>query len=118
MLKVYSATDSHNDGDVVYFPHSDYGIHGADGQLIKKVRNAISNRDEQPTTVRLPTGRYKVVAEADYYGHVEVPVVIEGGRLTEVHLDGRWKAPNVSVADAKLVRFPSGRVVGWRAMLP
>jgi hypothetical protein len=118
MLKVYSATDSYNDGEVLYFPHTDYKLVDTDRQIIKKVRNAISNRDEQPTTVRLPVGLYTVVAEADYYGQVEVPVVIEGGRVTEVHLDGRWKAPAVAVADDQLVRFPSGRVVGWRAMSP
>jgi hypothetical protein len=117
VLTVHSATERHSSGDIHYFPHSDYEVFSTDGRLIQKVRNALSSYDEDPVTVRLPTGRYTVVADDEYAGPVEVPVVIRTGRLTEVHLDGDWKPPAVAVADDKLVRFPSGRVIGWRAIM-
>ena len=115
-LKVYSATDAHGDGDTVYYPHTAYSIYSEDGKLVKKVRNANSSTDEEPDLVTLPEGSYAVEAEAEHQASVKVPVIIEGGRLTSVHLDGDWKGKDVEEVDkADLVKLPDGEVVGWRA---
>jgi hypothetical protein len=39
--------------------------------------------------VSLPPGQYRVKAESEFEGDVEVPVVIEGGRTTIVDLQHR-----------------------------
>jgi len=48
-LKVYTATEDHDDGDVHYFPHTSYTVYSEDGKtVVKKVGNAISIHDEDP----------------------------------------------------------------------
>lgn len=80
--------------------------------------NHIGLNDESPTVVRLPEGHYKILAEADGFGRVTVPVVIQWGKLTEVNLEtwGRKKTPIID--EAAVVQLPNGYVVGWRAELP
>jgi hypothetical protein len=41
---------------------------------------------EIPQVVQLPAGRYKLVAEADGLGKVNVPLQIDNGTLTKVFL--------------------------------
>ncbi len=56
-LKVYSATEEHQDGDNTYrYPHTGYRIYARDGRLFKGVRNAIGSSDEDPADVILPSG--------------------------------------------------------------
>ena len=55
-LKVYSATDKVNDGDVWYFPHSSYAVYAIGGKLVRKVENHNSYSDEIPQVVTLPAG--------------------------------------------------------------
>jgi IS5 family transposase len=115
-LKVYSATEDHNDGDVHYFPHTSYTIYSAEGKIVKKVANAIGIHDEDPALAEIPAGTYTVLAESEYYGMVKVKVVIEPGKLTTVNL--RHNEPSQrdpSKRNNDLVRLPNGSVVGWRA---
>jgi hypothetical protein len=114
-LQVFTGTEAHNDGDVFYYPHTGYRLLTANEQLFKTVRNSIGIHDETPAFVKLPAGTYIVVAEGDYYGFVRVPVVIEPGKTTVVHLDGDWKGPAGKAAEADLVKLPNGEIVGWRA---
>jgi hypothetical protein len=86
-LKVYSATDKFKDGDAWYFPHSSYAIYTTDGKLLKSVGNHISRTDEIPEIVALPVGSYTVVARAEKYGSVRVPVAIKEGQRTILDLD-------------------------------
>ncbi|MGA3266332.1 MAG: hypothetical protein ABSE16_05870 [Verrucomicrobiota bacterium] len=48
------------------------------------------------------------------YLWVDVPVVIEAGRTTRVHLDDAWQLPP-DAPTTKLVSLPGGHPVGWRA---
>ncbi|HSY18786.1 MAG TPA: hypothetical protein VK815_10650 [Candidatus Acidoferrales bacterium] len=113
-LQVFSDTETHVIGDgPPYYPHTGYNIYDQSGARIKYVPNHIGNMDESPTLVRVPAGNMKIVAESSAYGRVTVPVVIEGGRTTVVHLDREWQ-PSSNAASNKLVRLPDGEAVGWR----
>jgi hypothetical protein len=96
--------------------HSDYAILTADGKLLQNVHNDNGTSVEGPKEVLLPAGRYQVVARANGYGDVTVPVVIGAKQITTVHLEGGnpWgsKAPS---KQANPVRLPDGEIVGWRA---
>ena len=86
-LLVYSATDPFNDGDLVFNAHSSYSVYTPDGKLFKNVENHISQSDELPQTVSLPSGSYTVVARSEKDGYVNVPVMTKNGRRTTVDLD-------------------------------
>ena len=119
-LQVFSSlteqSDNQNQGsdDPVWYQHTGYGIYSLDGKLVERVDNAKGHYSEAPLRVSLPAGRYLVRAEAEDYVSVEVPVVIERGRTTRVHLDDNWKlAPGTP--GRELVSLPNGNPVGWRA---
>ncbi len=89
-LVVYTDTESPiNTGDLQYYPHTAYKIYHRDGTLYKSVRNHFSERDEQPTRVSLPPGRYTIVGKSETQGDVAVPVVISALRTTVVNLEKR-----------------------------
>jgi hypothetical protein len=96
--------------------HSDYSLVAADGTRLQTIHNDNGTSVEGPKAVLLPAGEYRVVALANGYGTVTVPVVVEVNQTTTVHLEGGnpWgsKAPS---AKAKPVRLPDGEIVGWRA---
>jgi hypothetical protein len=115
-LKVYSATENHNDGDTHYFPHTSYSVYSEDGKIVKKVANAISIHDEDPALAEVPAGTYTVLAESEYYGMVKVKVVIEQGKLTTVNLEyNKPSQRDPSKRNNDFVRLPNGSIVGWRA---
>ena len=114
-LKVYSATEQFDTGDnTYYYPHTDYVIYDAGGRVLKCVRNHVGIMDEDPALVRLPAGSYKVAAEDSGYGRIRVPVVVESGQTTTIHLDRAWDPP-AHAAASELIRLPDGEYVGWRA---
>src|SRR5438093_7903051 len=86
-LKVFSLRGIFNDEGVNYHPHTDYAIYAGDGKRVKQVQNKIYAYDEEPASVSLPAGSYTVEALAKGYAHVQVPVIIEAGRLTSVDLE-------------------------------
>jgi hypothetical protein len=101
---------------VHYFPHTGYTVYSDDGKIVKKVANAISVHDEDPTLAEVPAGTYTVLAESEYYGMVKVKVVIEPGKLTTVNLEyNKPSHRDPSKSNNDLVRLPNGSVVGWRA---
>lgn len=112
-LEVFSDTDTIRDGDgPPYHPHTGYSIKDESGKLVQYVPNHIGDMDESPAMVTIPAGNYKIVAESSAYGRVTVPVMIQEGRTTVVHLDRDWQPPtNVSKND--LVYLPNGEAVGW-----
>jgi hypothetical protein len=118
-LKVYSATEEeHTVGNqTAYFKRSPYIIYSSDGREIKNVNdNNTSEFLPLPRAVELPPGNYRVKAlEAVGFGEpVSVPVVIESGRTTEVHLNGHWQPPS-DAPKKVLVLAPAGFPIGWRA---
>jgi hypothetical protein len=86
-LIVYSATEASNDGDVMYYTHTDYELYSARGVFLKKIRNSIVKGDETPERVPLAPGRYLVEAQSEADGIVRVPVVVADGRTTVVNLE-------------------------------
>jgi len=88
-LKVYSATDESNDGDLRYYPHSSYIIYTTDGKLVRTVENHVSSSDEAPDVVALPGGSYVVTARSERDGDVQIPVGVAPGQLTVLNLEGK-----------------------------
>jgi hypothetical protein len=117
-LQVFSATQTRTaenteaDYNGYFYPHSSYEIKDDSGQTVKYVRNRANFMDESPDVVRLPAGHYNVVAESTCCGLVTVPVVIEQGKTTAVHLDGNWMPPRKTSPD-QLVGLPDGAIAGW-----
>jgi hypothetical protein len=98
--------------------HTDYLILTQDGKTLLHVRNALNPADPMPTRVTLPPGRYQVEAQAGRHRvtglNLRIPVVIEPGKITVVHLSGKWE-PRGHFTNADVVRLPDGRIVGWLA---
>ena len=89
-LKVFSSTersDSIDNEDVQFYPHSAYWIYDKTGSRIKTVQNHGTAPEEGPATVELKPGTYTVRAYSDGQGLVTVPVIIKRAQTTSVHLD-------------------------------
>ena len=112
-LRVFSATETHMDGDIAYNPHKGYRILSDSGKMLHYVNNHIGTMDESPSIVTIPAGHYQIVADAEGYGRVTVPVEIRGGKTTVIHLERNWKP--TPGATGNLVRLPGGEAVGWSA---
>ncbi len=113
-LRVYSATEWTTESDgPSQLSYTNYQIDAADGSLFRQVING----DYEPTRVILPNGTYTVVASSDTSGEVSVPVAIETGKLTVVHLEREndWQEASAGIRSADLVRLPNGQPVGFRA---
>ncbi|HWH70085.1 MAG TPA: hypothetical protein VNT26_11920 [Candidatus Sulfotelmatobacter sp.] len=117
-LVVFSAYDSlaHFSSLPGRLFYTDYNIYSADGKLLQRVHNDNGSSMEGPRKVHLPPGQYRVMARANGYGQVSVPVVIGAHQVTTVHLegDGRWRG-NQPGTPTNPVRLPDGQIVGWRA---
>jgi virulence-associated protein VagC len=117
-LVVFSAFDPHADfNDLPYLRHyTDYKISSADGTLQQTVHNNNGQLVEGPKSLELPVGSYRVVAHANGYGLVTVPVVIQSNQVTIVHLEGSASWPNnAALLGSNPVRLPNGEIAGWRA---
>ncbi len=117
-LVVYTAYDVNAIGIGDYEErrhYSDYRILADDGKLLRIVHNDVG--PIRPAThVTLPAGTYRVVANANGYGTVTVPVVIGSNRLTVVHLEGGASWSDMAAdSQASAVRLPDGEIIGWRA---
>ncbi len=121
-LVVYSALDSRPvSTDSLYRDrYTGYTIKSADDrEILKKVRNDNGRLLGNPEKVELPVGTYRVQAEANGYGQVEVPVTIKPHQVTAVHLEGAFWWPRASqIFESDPVRLPRGEIVGWRATAP
>jgi hypothetical protein len=117
-LVVFSAFDAHADfNDLPYLRHyTDYKITCRDGRLVQTVHNANGTLLEGPKRVQLPVGAYCVIARANGYGVVTVPVIIQANQVTPVHLEGSPAWQNGSqLSQSNPVRLPDGEIAGWRA---
>jgi hypothetical protein len=117
-LEVFSATEKSLPTDsedhwVCDLP-TGYEIYDASGKDYKFVANHLDNMDEWPDTVQLPAGHYTVEARSRYCGVVTVPVTIEKGKTTVVHLDDNWSPPK-GTPQANIVFLPDGSAVGWHS---
>jgi hypothetical protein len=94
---------------------SDYKILSETGALLRAVHNDSGTILQQPAAVPLPAGQYQVLARANGYGTVTVPVVIEAQRSTVLHLEGGSWPRRASLNRTNFVRLPDGQVIGWRS---
>ena len=122
-LEVFSCqteqSDNQNQGsrDPTWYQHTDYYLYDQQQTLIKHVRNSLGHYETAPRRLALPAGRYFIKAQAEDYLWVKVPVTIEDGRITRVHLDDQWRQPG-DASTKQLVCLPNGYPVGWRADPP
>jgi hypothetical protein len=114
-LSVFSAGDFGTPGDELAQYHSGYWLYAADGKRLKYINNRAGSQGREPARVSLPPGRYKVLARAAAFGIVTVPVVLEAGKTTFVHLDGSELTGASRTATAEFVSLPDGLIIGWRA---
>jgi hypothetical protein len=115
---VHQYDDQNQGGDGIsgWQQHTDYSIYDLHGKPVLHVFNETGHYAETPKQIALPVGKYLVKAQAKDYFWVPVPVEIEAGRTTKVHLDDNWEIPANTSKDV-LVRLLSGTPVGWRAEL-
>lgn len=119
ILKVYSAKEQEqNVGfEFPYDQRTDYYIYDSTG---KETQHIIDNNrghfEAIPRGIQLPPGKYnvKALAAVGLGEWITVPVVIESGRTTEVHLNGAWRPPT-GTPQHDLVQSPGGFPMGWRA---
>jgi hypothetical protein len=119
-LRVFSATEEENDVgfETPYDQRTDYYIYAANGKEIRRVLNNNKGHfEDRPRGIRLPPGTYRIkaLAAVGLGEWVIVPVVIEPGRTTGVHLNGHWRPPANTPKD-ELVPSPAGFPMGWRAV--
>jgi hypothetical protein len=111
-LQVFSAmlerTEAYNP---VWFQHTDYTLYDLNGKALRHVHNVTGNYAQDPPAISLPPGRYIVKAQAHDYLAVRVPVVIDPGRITRVHLNGDWQPTYTD--KTQVVALPTGTPVGW-----
>jgi hypothetical protein len=115
-LLVYSADDAIETADADHPHHRRYLIRSESGTELRTVLNQSGPFGQDPQEIALPPGHYLVDTSATNFGPVRVPVVIEQGRLTVVHLDG--DAESDPVPEASAVRLPNGNMIGARATGP
>ncbi|MGO8838652.1 MAG: hypothetical protein ACLQAH_11725 [Limisphaerales bacterium] len=117
-LVVYSAYDvdaNWNARDPRRPVYSNYKIFFPDGNLLRAVHNDSGTMLQDAKPVELPRGKYRVVARANGYGRVTIPVVIEACQTTVLHLEGGGSWSNeAEFNQTNAVRLPDGQIVGWR----
>jgi hypothetical protein len=114
-LQVFSSLAGRSEGDnPTWYQHTDYYIYSMQGKLMEHVDNTTGYYASTPPAIALAAGNYLVKAQAEDYLWVDVPVVIERGRTTRVHMDDNWKPP-AATPKRELVSMPNGNPVGWRA---
>jgi len=114
-LVVYSALEV-ADPVTAYFPtHSGYSVYDSAGKLVRRVDNRGGSFYQDPASVALPAGSYKVEGRATNAGVVLVPVIIEENKTTVVDLEGATLPQHRASGAGQWVRLPDGQVVGARA---
>jgi hypothetical protein len=117
-LLVYSAYEVNADfnaRDPNRPEYSDYKILTSDGKLLQRVHNNSGTILQDAVTVELSPGKYNVIARANGYGYVTVPVMIVTQQNTILHLEGGGFWPDESTFNqTNAVRLPDGQIIGWK----
>ncbi len=122
-LMVFSAFEtglpSPNEVDEYNNHYSDYEIRHEGGTLVAKVKNRSGALGAGPAKIELATGSYELIAEANGYSRVAIPISIARDQMTAIHLEGGGMPAHQSeFSEMFLVRVPDGRIVGWCAKAP
>jgi hypothetical protein len=114
-LEVFSAVTGRGEGnDPTWNKHTDYYLCDAQGRTLEHVRNSPGHYAQRPRLINLPAGKYIVKARGKDMLRADVPVIIQAGETTSVHLDGNWQPP-AGTAPTELVYDPEGRPIGWQS---
>jgi hypothetical protein len=114
-LAVYSAFDTSMNVEDPRTPrHSDYNLLSTDGKVLQHVSNHTITFSDEPATVALKPGTYRIEARAARRGNVVVTAVIKANRVTAIYLDDSQPRTN-DTAQSSFVFLPSGEIVGWKA---
>ena len=118
-LTVYSAYEVNadfNSRDPYRPEYSDYKICTEDGTLLQRVHNDSGTALQDPAGVQLPAGKYRVIARANSCGWVTIPILIQPGRETVLHLEGgvQWPGDTQSTK-TNAVRLQDSRIIGWKS---
>jgi len=81
--------------------------------VLRRVRNLSGSFYQDPESVQLLVGTYKVQARAVNCGWVVLPVMVEDGETTVVYLDGEASPPDGETGEG--IRLPNGQIIGSRA---
>ncbi len=116
-LEVFSALEPQSEGDTPFwYQHEDYVVRNLKGKRVRYVDNSVGYYESAPRIISLPPGRYRVRANAADGRQADIPVVIEPGRITRVHLDDHWSPPP-DAPQREFVFDSHGTPVGWHADL-
>ncbi len=86
-LVVETETEPVLDGGIYYFPHLPYEILTRHGELLRRVRNHLSQNDEDPSKVLLPPGTYLIRAERRNGSPIDFFVTVEAGLTTRIDVE-------------------------------
>ena len=112
-LEVYSALEGRSEGNnPAWYQPTGYDLCDAHGKPICHVNNTTGNYARSPRPLALPAGKYLVKAQGKADQWLEVPVWIEHGRTTRIHLADGWKPPP-QTSPTQLVFAPPHDPVGW-----
>jgi hypothetical protein len=114
-LEVHSKTELNNDGGIDYYYHTSYIVCTPQGTRVRSIANHAGLTDEAPALTRLPVGNYVVYAQAEGYGTIQVPVRIEGSRVTAIFLERAGVPLTTTLPVDEAVRLPDGRIIGRKA---
>jgi hypothetical protein len=111
-LVVYTPDNFVDANDAGHPRHQAYVLLKPDGSVVERIANLSGPFGQDPEVVPLPPGRYLVDAWAINFGPVSVPVQIDRGRTTTVHLDGESEPSLAAVSPSEVVSLPDGQRVG------
>jgi hypothetical protein len=117
-LEVYSALENEPQFDArpYHRRYSDYRIQNSKGEELRRIHNDNDTILDGPARVELPPGSYRVIARANGYGLIAIPVLICPSQVTTIHLEGSatWRNRKL-LEESNPVRLPGGEIAGWRA---
>jgi hypothetical protein len=116
VYSAYQVNADFNSRDPNRREHSNYKILDQDKKLLEWIHNQTDDIFQNAVPVKLPAGEYFVVARSNCFGIVTIPVIMDAGRETVLHLNGgdKWSEGTAIIA-ANAVCLPDGEIVGWKS---
>lgn len=110
-LSVFTDVEITGTGDGQGSSRRPYSLYDSTGRLLAEIRGG---SEFAPDTVTVTAGEYRVQGIGLSGKRVDVRVLVEPGKLTEVYLDGSRKL-EAATAPNLVVLAPDGSFIGWRA---
>lgn len=110
-LAVYTDVEITGSGDGQSSSRRPYSLYDSTGRLLAEIRGG---SEIAPDTVTVAAGEYRVLGIGLSGKRIDVRVLVEPGKLTEVYLD-RSRKLEASTALNSAVLAPDGSFLGWRA---